>query len=91
MGWDIKDWLCGYRAEREDGEMVFIYLRPQWGTGMSGISRFYELRCRGELIGRISSENSFKPVLRAEWLAVAGHPLNENDLLEIACALPRQP
>ncbi|MDA8132270.1 MAG: hypothetical protein M0011_12265 [Elusimicrobia bacterium] len=91
MGWSIKDWLCGYRAEREDGEMVFIYSRPAWGTGMSGIRRFYELRSRGELIGRISSESSLRPLVRAEWLAGPGHALNENDLLEIACALPPRP
>ncbi len=91
MGWNIKGWLCGYRAEREDGEMVFIYSRPAWGTGMCGARRFYELRWRGELVGRISSENSFRPRLLAEWLAGAGHVLNENDLLEIAAAIPRQP
>jgi len=44
---------------------VFIYRRPDWGTGMSGLRRFYELRNRGLLVGRISSENSWKPQKRA--------------------------
>lgn len=88
MGWNIKGWMCGgYRAEREDGEIVFIYKRPNWGTGLCGIKNFYELRSRGLLIGRISSETSWRPLLKAEWLAETDRPLNENDLLEIAAAL----
>ncbi len=88
MSWDIKNWMCGgYRAEREDGEIVFVYKRPNWGTGLCGLKNFYELRNRGALVGRISSETSWRPLVRAEWLAETGRPLNENDLLEIAAAL----
>lgn len=88
MGWNIREWMCGgYRADRADGETVFIYRRPDWGTGISGTRQFFELRSRGELIGRISAETSWKPLLRAEWLAEEERPLNETDLLEIVSAL----
>ena len=88
MGWELKDWMCGgYRATREDGEIVFIYKRPNWGTGMCGLRRFYELHNRGLLIGKITAEDSWRPQVRAEWLAESGRPLNETDLIEIAAAL----
>lgn len=88
MGWKLKDWICGgYRAEREDGELVFIYRRPSWGTGRCGMRGFYELRNRGLLIGRISSENSWRPQIKAEWLAETDRSLNETDLLDITAAL----
>ncbi len=86
--WKLTGWMGGgFRAEREDGETVFIYRRPDWGTGMAGLRTFFELRSRGLLVGRISSENSWRPLVRAEWLAEAGRPLSEVDLLEIAAAL----
>lgn len=86
--WKITDWMGGgFRAEREDGEMVFIYRRPDWGTGMAGLRTFFELRSRGALVGRISSEDSWRPRVRAEWLAGADRPLSEVDLMEIAAAL----
>jgi len=88
MSWQLKGWISGgYCATREDGEIVFIYRRPDWGTGMSGLRRFYELRSHGLLVGRISSENSWKPQIKAEWLAETDRPLNETDLIEIAAAL----
>ncbi|HCC46716.1 MAG TPA: hypothetical protein DEQ38_01145 [Elusimicrobia bacterium] len=88
MSWKIKDWVGGgFRAEREDGELVFIYKRPSWGTGMSGLKNFYELRSRGLLVGRISSENSWRPQVKAEWLAETDRPVNETDLIEITAAL----
>ncbi|MDO8803800.1 MAG: hypothetical protein Q7R35_05180 [Elusimicrobiota bacterium] len=88
MSWELKGWMSGgYCATREDGEIVFIYKRPDWGTGMSGLRRFYELRSRGLLVGRITSENSWRPQVRAEWLAETDRPLNETDLIEIAVAL----
>jgi len=88
MSWQLKGWISGgYCATREDGEIVFIYRRPDWGTGMSGLRRFYELRSHGLLVGRISSENSWKPQVKAEWLAETDRPLNETDLIEIAAAL----
>jgi len=88
MSWELKGWMSGgYCATREDGEIVFIYRRPDWGTGMSGLRRFYELRSRGLLIGRISSENSCRPQVRAEWLAETDRPLSEIDLIEITAAL----
>ena len=88
MSWQLKGWISGgYCATREDGEIVFIYKRPDWGTGMSGLRRFYELRSQGRLVGRISSENSWKPQVKAEWLAETDRPLNETDLIEIAAAL----
>ena len=88
MSWQLKGWISGgYCATREDGEIVFIYKRPDWGTGMSGLRRFYELRSHGLLVGRISSENSWKPQVKAEWLAETDRPLNETDLIEIAAAL----
>lgn len=88
MNWQLKGWMSGgYCATREDGEIVFIYRRPDWGTGMSGLRRFYELRSHGLLVGRISSENSWKPQIKAEWLAETGRTLNETDLIEIAAAL----
>ena len=88
MSWELKDWMCGgYQATREDGEIVFIYRRPDWGTGMCGLRRFYELRSRGLLVGRITSENSWRPQIKAEWLAEADRPLNETDLIEITAAL----
>ena len=88
MGWELKNWACGgYRAVREDGEMVFIYRRPSWGTGRAGLGVYYELRSHGLLIGRISSESAWRPRVKAEWLAEAGRPLNETDLLDIAAAI----
>ena len=88
MTWQLKGWISGgYCPPREDGEIVFIYRRPDWGTGMSGLRRFYELRSHGLLVGRISSENSWKPQVKAEWLAETDRPLNETDLIEIAAAL----
>ena len=88
MSWQLKGWISGgYCATREDGEIVFIYRRPDWGTGMSGLRRFYELRSHGLLVGRISSENSWRPQIKAEWLAETDRPLNETDLIEIAAAL----
>lgn len=88
MSWQIKDWVHGgYRAEREDGEIVFIYKRPPWGSGMSGTRNFFELRNRGLLVARISSENSWRPQVRAEWLAGTDRPLNETDLMDITAAL----
>jgi len=88
MAWEIKGWMSGgYMAAREDGELVFIYRRPDWGTGMSGLRAFFELRNRGELIGRITSENSWRPRIKAEWLAETDRALNEEDLLEITAAL----
>ena len=88
MTWQLKGWISGgYCATREDGEIVFIYRRPDWGTGMSGLRRFYELRSHGLLVGRISSENSWRPQVKAEWLAETDRPLNETDLIEIAAAL----
>lgn len=88
MSWQLKGWISGgYCATREDGEMVFIYRRPDWGAGMSGLRRFYELRSRGLLIGRITSENSWRPQIKAEWLAETDRPLNETDLIEITAAL----
>ncbi len=87
--WSIKGWICGgYCATREDGEMVFIYSRPAWGTGQCGIKRYYELRSRGQLIARISSESSWRPQARAEWLAETDRPLNETDLMDLAALLP---
>lgn len=86
--WKIYGWMCGgFRAEREDGEMVFIYRRPSWGTGAAGLKNFFELRSRGLLVGRISEETSWRPRVRAEWLAEADRPLSEADLLEITAAL----
>jgi hypothetical protein len=88
MGWQLKDWMCGgYRATREDGEMVFIYRRPAWGTGMCGIRAYFELRRQGLLIGRITAERSWQPQVKAEWLAESGLPVNETDLLEITAAI----
>ncbi|OIO00141.1 MAG: hypothetical protein COX65_00435 [Elusimicrobia bacterium CG_4_10_14_0_2_um_filter_56_8] len=88
MSWKLKEWTCGgYRAEREDGEIVFIYKRPPWGTGRCGLRNFYELRSRGLLIGRITEENSWRPLVTAEWLAETDRLLNETDLLEITAAL----
>lgn len=88
MSWQLKGWMSGgYCATREDGEIVFIYRRPDWGTGMSGLRRFYELRSRGQLIGRVTSENSWKPKIKAEWLAETDRALNETDLIEITAAL----
>ena len=88
MSWQLKDWMCGgHQATREDGEIVFIYKRPNWGTGMSGLRNFYELRSRGLLIARITAENSWRPLIKAEWLAETDRPLNETDLLEITEAL----
>ena len=88
MSWNIKGWMCGgYRAEREDGEMVFIYRRPSWGTGLCGTRVFFELRSRGALIGRISADRSWRPQVLAQWLAGADRKLNETDLLEITAAL----
>ncbi len=88
MGWSLKGWICGgFVAFREDGETVFIYRRPDWGTGLCGLKAFFELRSRGLLVGRISSEDGRRPELRAEWLAEADRALNETDLLEIAAAL----
>jgi len=84
MCWEIKGWISGgYMAAREDGEMVFIYKRPSWGTGQCGRRPFFELRSRGELIGKITS-NAVQPELKAEWLAETDRPLNETDLVEIA-------
>lgn len=88
MSWELKGWLSeGYCATRDDGEIVFIYKRPDWGTGMSGLRKFFELRSRGLLIGRITAENSWRPQVRAEWLAETDRPLNETDLIEITAAL----
>lgn len=88
MAWEIKGWMSGgYMAAREDGETVFIYRRPDWGGGMSGLRAFFELRNRGELIGRISSESAWKPRVKAEWLAAPDRALNEADLMEIASVL----
>ena len=88
MTWELQGWIGGgYQATREDGEMVFIYKRPPWGAGMSGLRTFYELRSRGILIGKITSENSWRPQVKAEWLAETDRPLNEADLIEIAGAL----
>lgn len=88
MGWEIKGWICGgYVAARGDGETVFIYRRPDWGTGLSGLKTFFELRSRGALVAKITSENSRRPQVRAEWLAETDRPLNEADLLEIAAAI----
>ncbi|MBI5744977.1 MAG: hypothetical protein HY952_10565 [Elusimicrobia bacterium] len=91
MAWEIKGWMSGgYMAAREDGETVFIYRRPDWGGGMSGLKTFFELRNRGLLVGRIASEDSWRPKVTAQWLAETEHPLNETDLAEIAasvCAL----
>lgn len=85
MGWTIKGWMSGgYMAAREDGETVFIYRRPDWGSGLSGLKAFFELRSRGELVGRISAGEGARPSLRAEWLAATDRPVNEADLLEIA-------
>lgn len=78
----------GYQALREDGEMVFIYKRPNWGDGRSGAEAFFELRNRGALVGRISRDNAWQPQVKAEWLAAADRPLNETDLMEITAALP---
>jgi hypothetical protein len=86
--WQITDWMrSGYKACREDGEMVFIYKRPDWGTGRCGSGTFYELRSHGQLIARISRENSWRPDIKAEWLAGRERPLSEFDLLEITAAL----
>ena len=88
MSWHIRGWMCGgFRAEREDGEMVFIYRRPPWGTGLCGARVFFELRNRGSLVGRISAEHAWRPQVLAQWLGEAGRPLNEADLLEITAAL----
>lgn len=88
MAWEIKGWTCGgYVAAREDGEMVFIYRRPDWGTGMSGVKAFLELRNRGQLVGRITAEGAGRPRVTALWLAEAEHPLNETDLAEITSAV----
>jgi len=88
MSWEITGWMqAGYKASREDGETVFIYKRPEWGTGLSGLRCFYELRNRGTLIARITSESSWRPQIKAEWLAAPDRPLNEQDLLEIASAI----
>lgn len=84
MCWEIKGWISGgYMAAREDGEIVFIYKRPSWGTGQCGSRVFLELRNRGELVGKITS-NAVRPQVKAEWLAETDRPVNETDLLEIA-------
>ncbi|OGS11846.1 MAG: hypothetical protein A2234_01750 [Elusimicrobia bacterium RIFOXYA2_FULL_58_8] len=86
--WQITDWMrSGYKASREDGELVFIYRRPDWGTGLCGSGVFYELRNRGQLIGRITAEQAWLPRIKAEWLADCDRPLSEFDLLEITAAL----
>lgn len=88
MAWEIKGWTCGgCVAAREDGEMVFIYKRPDWGTGMSGVKAFFELRNRGRLVGRITAGDPRRPKVTAQWLAETDHPLNEVDLLEITAVL----
>ncbi len=88
MSWQLKGWMSGgYCATREDGEIVFVYKRPDWGTGMSGLRRFYELRSHGALIARITAESSWRPQVKAEWLAETGRTLNETDLIEITEAL----
>jgi len=88
MKWQLKGWMSGgYCATREDGEIVFIYRRPNWGTGMCGLRGFYELRSRGLLIGKITAEDSWKPRVKAEWLADGNRALNEVDLLEITAAI----
>ena len=85
--WEIKGWTSsGFTARRGDGEMVFIYKRPDWGTGLCGTRAFFELRNRGELVGRILADPR-RPEIRAEWLAGPDRPVNEADLLEIADAL----
>ncbi|PIU19712.1 MAG: hypothetical protein COT18_06155 [Elusimicrobia bacterium CG08_land_8_20_14_0_20_59_10] len=86
--WKITGCMSnGYQALREDGEMVFIYKRPNWGEGRAGIRSFYELRNRGALVGRITAENAWRPLVKAEWLAGLDRPLNETDLMEITAAL----
>lgn len=86
--WSIKGWICGgYCATREDGEMVFIYSRPAWGTGQCGVRPYFELRNRGQLVGRISSEDARRPQVRAEWLAETDRPLDETDLMDLAALL----
>lgn len=88
MSWKIRGWMNGgYRAEREDGELVFIYRRPDWGTGLAGLKQFFELRNRGLLIGRLSREAAWRPRLNAEWLAGPDRPVSELDLIEIAASL----
>ena len=88
MSWQLKGWMSGgYCATREDGEIVFIYKRPDWGTGMSGLRRFYELRNHGQLVAKITSESGWRPQVRAEWLAEPDRQLNETDLMEITAAL----
>ena len=88
MCWEIKGWISGgYMAAREDGEMVFIYKRHSWGTGQCGRRAFYELRNHGELIGKITSDDTWQHNLKAEWVAEADRAVNETDLLEIAGAL----
>ena len=88
MCWEIKGWISGgYMAAREDGEMVFIYKRPSWGTGQCGMNRFYELRSHGLLIGKITSQRSWQPQVRAEWLANENKNLSEIDLAEITAAI----
>lgn len=77
----------GYQALREDGELMFIYRRPNWGEGRCGSRAFLELRNRGELVGRITAEDSWRPELKAEWLGRPDRTVNETDLLEIAEAL----
>jgi hypothetical protein len=85
--WQVKNWISGFRAFRDDGEMVFIYKRPPWGSGLCGCQSFLELRSRGELVGRITSESGWRPRVVAEWLASPERPLNETDLLEITAAI----
>ncbi|MBU2575153.1 MAG: hypothetical protein KKH28_13860 [Elusimicrobia bacterium] len=86
MSWKIAEWICGgFKAERPDGELVFVYKRLDWSPSryMRAYSA-YEFRWHGLAAGRLTTENTWQK--RAQVLYTLDNPriINEVDLLEIA-------
>ena len=92
MKWKIAEWICGgFKAERPDGEQIFVYRRLDWSP-----SRYrhayndYEFRWHGLAAGRLTTENTWRKCARVFYTLENPKTINEQDLLEIAgCILAK--
>lgn len=92
MNWKIAGWICGgFKAERPDGEQVFIYRRLDWSPSQHMCDyNSYEFRWHGLNAGRLTTENTWRKRARVLYMLENPKTINEQDLLEIAgCILAR--
>lgn len=86
MGWKIANWICGgFRAMRQDGEIVFVYRRLDWSPSqyMRPYSA-YEFRWRGVSAARLAADGTWLKRARFLYTPDGACVITGRDLVEIA-------